>query len=263
LKSQLRQAISEGRIKKRYEAVQLRREREDVKAYAKRLAATSAEGQFVHVAWGGRSHYVAFGISGPVVTRHGEFMLIPAQVVGGRWGVHYCLIQPSLEYLRDQESILTRIDSGCMSGQLFGDLTCDCKEQLEIGLSMCARKGAGIVVSIPAHDGRGWGEYKMANQRLMHECGLNTVEAARIFYGGDDDLDQRTYEEAVIILRALGFNSKHQFRLATNSPRKVGAFTSSGMNVEVVESVVAKNINKVVQKNLNAKSREWRHSISS
>ena len=123
------------------------------------------------------------------------------------------------------------MDSGCLSGQIFGDITCDCREQFNIALRLCAEEKFGIVAHIPGHDGRGWTEFKMANQQLMDECGVDTVEAARLFYGNEDNVDQRTYTETVIILRAFGFNQKHIFNLVTNNPRKIVGLEGYGLSV--------------------------------
>jgi len=154
-----------------------------------------------------------------------------------------------------------RIDSGCLSGQLFGDTTCDCREQLEVSKKACIENESGMVINIPAHDGRGWGEFKMANQRLMDELSLDTVEAARLFYGSDTLIDQRTYTEAALIVRALGFDERYSFSFASNNPRKIGAFQALGMHVSNVRTVLPKTSNEVAKKNVQAKMQKWQHGL--
>jgi len=115
------------------------------------------------------------------------------------------------------------------------------------------------VIEIPGQDGRGWHQYKMANQYLMNELEMNTVEAARAFYKKEEYIDRRSYHECAIILRALGFNENHSFSLGTNNPSKTKAFQRFGFNLKRVETVVAKELSVYAIKNLNAKQKEWNH----
>lgn len=261
LSAHLERAIKDGRVGSRYSLKVEKKKGEGVREYATRLATDASEVQFVQSVFSGQQYYVAFGVPGPIITPAGKFMLIPAEVVGGRWGVHYFLFSPDFRTVLAQDNVFVRIDSGCISGQLFGDITCDCKEQFDISLRRCATKG-GVVINIPNHDGRGWGVLKNANQELMDAYGVDTVTAANLFYGDAGVVDQRSYTEAVIILRALGFTDNHKFCIATNNPRKVGAFNAFGMQVESVDSVVAERINPILKKNLLAKHRKWRHNFT-
>lgn len=262
LREHLEQAIANGQVRNRYQPSAPRKRRESVAAYVRRLVKNAAHPQFVQVVSGSQNNYIWFGVCGPLVTPQGVFTFVPAQIVGGKWGVHYILLHPDLETLRHKKEIMLRMDSGCISGQLFDDQTCDCREQLELSRRLCVEKGAGIIINIPNHDGRGWGEYKMANQQIMHELGVDTVRAARLFYGNDIIVDQRTYVEAVIILRALGFDSHHTFELATNNPRKIGEFTAFGMNGTTMRAVIPQKLNLMLKKNLQAKAKNWKHSLS-
>lgn len=257
----LEAAIANGAVKEIYNPPAPKKVNESQSTYLNRIVRFATKPQFVQVATNGVAKYVAFGVSGPIITEHGKFLMVPAQVVGGVWGTHYFLIYPNLQELRDSENVLIRLDSGCFSGQILGDITCDCREQLEIGMGLCVENGSGIVIHMPNHDGRGWGEFKMANQQIMDELKVDTVEAARLFYGDETAIDQRTYDEAIMILQALGFKN-HTFCLATNNPRKISAFNAAGMHIKTTKEVVAKNMNGHVKKNLKAKSKHWNHAVT-
>ncbi len=262
LENCLHDAMAAGRVLDVYQPSAPQQPSESEPEYVERVRRESQEHQFVGVQHQGQIHYVAFGVPGPIVTPYGTFAMVPAQVVGGRWGVHSVLLYPSLKTLKTMtEEIFVRIDSGCFSGMVLGDNTCDCKEQLELGKHTCVERGAGIVVEIPGHDGRGWGDYKMANQRLMADLGYDTVMAARAFYGGDECVDQRTYVECALILRALGFGEQQRFALGTNNPLKTKALMSLGFQLADSTPVVGKNLSEAVKRNLRAKGSFWRHTI--
>ncbi len=261
IEEQLNEAIESGKVKSQYVPFESKGRNETITTFATRLVEEALQYQFVHVAFNGQSHYVAFGASGPIISAVGRFNLIPASVVGGHWGVHNFLFYPSCSETLRRREIFIRLDSGCNSGQMFGDMTCDCRQQFDIALKSCIEEKCGVVIHIPAHDGRGWSLFKMANQQLMDEGGIDTVEAAKLFYGNEENIDQRGYTEAVVILRAFGFGNQHSFKLATNNPRKIGAFTGLGMNLTSTYPVIARELNKILEENLRAKSKQWGHTI--
>lgn len=258
----LYRALSIGDIRSAYRPVGAVKRGEGVEDFTQRLLVEFGKYQFVRVHFKTQEYYVAFGVSGPIITRFGKFELVSAEVVGGKWGIQYVLAFPNLSMVCKQKNIFVRVDSGCNSGMLFGDVTCDCAEQLHKAQELCVSNGSGVIISVPQHDGRGWGEYKMATQRLMNEFNIDTVTASRLFYGCEDDIDQRTYCESVLILRALGFGSKHNFNLGTNNPQKIAAFVELGFSVSEQSSVVAESISEIAKKNLVAKSQNWGHDFN-
>jgi GTP cyclohydrolase II len=261
LKEHFYAALAAGEVSNQYHFPQAKRSGETNELYIQRLVAESAKYQFVKVMFQDQSHYVAFGVPGPIITKYGTFIMIPAEVIGGKWGIHYFLGYPDLETLKKIKDIFIRLDSGCHSGMVLGDITCDCKDQLDKAQKLCIENGSGVIVHIPGHDGRGWGDYKMANQKIMNELDMDTVTAARMFYGNEDSIDQRTYSEAAIILRALGFNEQHSLHLATNNPEKIKAFEELGIPVSKSSSIIAENIHSIAYKNLQAKSKNWNHNL--
>jgi hypothetical protein len=83
--------------------------KETIKSYVTRVIMASGKYQFVKVDFNGGTKYVGFGIPDScIITEYGRFTLIPAQVVGGKWGVHYILIYPDLSKLKSLKHILIR-----------------------------------------------------------------------------------------------------------------------------------------------------------
>lgn len=126
------------------------------------------------------------------------------------------------------DKILVRIDSGCESSQKFGDITCDCKDQLMFALQEIAKAGEGVVINIPNQDGRGMGNhFKLATLSLQEQLRLTTVEAASVLTDAGP-IDKRTYAGVIAILRFLRISQKYEIGLLTNNPYKLNVFKENG-----------------------------------
>lgn len=125
--------------------------------------------------------------------------------------------------------ILLRIDSGCESGQKFGDITCDCRDQLMLAMQEIAKASEGIVINIPHQDGRGMGNpFKLATLSLQEQLRLTTVEAASVLTDAGP-IDKRTYSSGVIaIMRFLRVSHRCEIGLITNNPYKLNVFKENG-----------------------------------
>ncbi|MFH1968502.1 MAG: hypothetical protein ABIJ84_03895 [bacterium] len=198
---------------------------------------------------------VIFGVEGPIILSNGKFWSVSAEVKNGIWGKHYIIIAPNIETLIKRKQSFLRLDSGCSSGMVFGDITCDCLRQLRSAQNVALQHG-GIIIHMPSHDGRGWQDYKMANQRIMDECDVDTITAAVAFYGNRKMIDCRTYEEAVIILKALGFPAGYNFDLGTKNPKKLSALIDAGFTVSSSPLKIRKP-SEHISKNLKAKYKYW------
>jgi GTP cyclohydrolase II len=119
---------------------------------------------------------------------------------------------------------LVRIHSQCLTGDVFGSLRCDCRQQLEMALSMISAQGAGVLV-YEQQEGRGIGLMAKLQAYELQDKGLDTVEAnVKLGYAADC----REYRLPVEVLKALGVTS---LRLLSNNPDKVSALEDAGIHV--------------------------------
>ncbi len=114
----------------------------------------------------------------------------------------------------NQEDVLTRVHSSCLTGDAFGSLRCDCGLQLASALSMIEKKGLGLVIYMQ-QEGRGIGLLNKLRAYALQDDGYDTYDANVALGFGPDPRD---YEVAGEMIRALGVKSLH---LITNNPEKV------------------------------------------
>lgn len=124
----------------------------------------------------------------------------------------------------DAKPPLVRIHSQCLTGDVFGSLRCDCRQQLEMALAMIAAAGAGVLV-YEQQEGRGIGLMAKLQAYELQDQGLDTVEAnVQLGFAADE----REYGLPVAILQALGVRS---CRFLSNNPEKVAALERAGIRV--------------------------------
>jgi len=125
---------------------------------------------------------------------------------------------------------LVRIHSQCLTGDVFYSMRCDCRQQLELALSMITDAGAGVLI-YEQQEGRGIGLMAKLRAYYLQDKGLDTVEAnEKLGY----DNDYRQYTLPAEMLKQLGVS---QVRLISNNPDKVAALENAG--IKVVERVSA------------------------
>jgi GTP cyclohydrolase II len=119
---------------------------------------------------------------------------------------------------------LVRIHSQCLTGDVFGSLRCDCRQQLEMALTMIAEEGVGILI-YEQQEGRGIGLMPKLQAYELQDSGLDTVEANEKL---GFKADHREFALPAEILKALGLS---KVRLLSNNPDKVAALERAGIHV--------------------------------
>ncbi|MBC9811636.1 bifunctional 3,4-dihydroxy-2-butanone-4-phosphate synthase/GTP cyclohydrolase II [Crocinitomicaceae bacterium CZZ-1] len=129
---------------------------------------------------------------------------------------------------KEDEPVLVRVHSSCMTGDIFGSCRCDCGPQLEKAMQMIEEAGKGVIVYMN-QEGRGIGLLNKLKAYKLQEEGLDTVEA-NLQLGFKSD--QRDYGVGAQILRDLGVT---KMKLMSNNPTKRTGLVGYGL--EIVDNV--------------------------
>ncbi|MBR1546402.1 MAG: bifunctional 3,4-dihydroxy-2-butanone-4-phosphate synthase/GTP cyclohydrolase II [Prevotella sp.] len=157
-------------------------------------------------------------------TAYGHFKLIPFRQVSNGLE-HIALIKGEW---KEDEPLLVRVHSSCMTGDILGSMRCDCGEQLHKAMQAIEKEGKGVVIYMQ-QEGRGIGLMNKIAAYKLQEQGLDTVDA-NVHLGFKPD--ERDYGCGAQMLRHLGI---HKMRLLTNNPVKRVGLEAYGL--EIVENV--------------------------
>jgi len=157
-------------------------------------------------------------------TNFGDFNMKAFQQITNNQ-LHLALIKGEW---KQNEPILVRVHSSCMTGDIFNSCRCDCGPQLQASLSQIEKEGKGVLVYMN-QEGRGIGLLNKLKAYELQEKGKDTVEAnLELGFNADD----RDYGVGAQILRAIGVS---KIKLLSNNPKKrVGLM---GYGIEIIENI--------------------------
>jgi 3,4-dihydroxy 2-butanone 4-phosphate synthase/GTP cyclohydrolase II len=157
-------------------------------------------------------------------TRSGDFQLhaYKEKTTGQE---HLALVKGTWD---ENEAVLVRVHSSCLTGDIFGSCRCDCGPQLEKAMQMIESEGKGVIVYMN-QEGRGIGLINKLKAYKLQEEGMDTIEA-NIELGFKSD--ERDYGIGAQILRNLGVS---KMKLMSNNPTKRTGLVGYGL--EIVENI--------------------------
>lgn len=132
------------------------------------------------------------------------------------------------------EAPLVRVHSCCITGETFGSLRCECGPQLESAFRQIIAEGAGAIVYMSGHEGRGIGLWAKGITYLLQDMGQDTYDANRSLNLPDDSRD---FEDAATVLHHF-LREPARVRLLSNNPLKLKSLRDNGIEVASVEQIL-------------------------
>ena len=190
----------------------------------------------------------------PIEFRGQEYQL-EARAYQGDDAAHQAMVLINRGQGADTDATaLVRVHSGCVTGDIFHSLKCDCYPQLQAAMEKVVKTPNGVLIYLPYHEGRGIGLVDKIRAYALQDQGVDTVDA-NIQVGAP--IDAREYDLAAHILFDLGFT---EIRLMTNNPAKMEALRALG--VKVVERIeVVTPINKFNKRYIETKRARMAHKL--
>ncbi len=182
-------------------------------------------------------------------TKYGDFKIIPFRQLSNGLE-HVALVKGTWE---EDEPVLVRVHSSCVTGDIFGSLRCECGDQLHKAMEMVEKEGKGVIIYL-IQEGRGIGLMNKIKAYSLQEQGLDTVDA-NIQLGFSPD--ERDYGVGASILREIGVR---KMRLISNNPvKRIGL---EGYGLEIVENVgIEVGINKHNEYYMHTKKERMGHNL--
>lgn len=183
-------------------------------------------------------------------TKFGKFKIIgyEVQITGEQ---HLALVMGNI---KEEDIVLVRVHSQCLTGDLFGSMKCDCGAQLIKSLEMISKEEKGVLVYL-LQEGRGIGLFnKLKAYELQDSMGHDTVEANEKL---GFPADKRDFGIGAQILRDLNVR---KMKLLTNNPQKYVAL--SGYGLEIIERIpIEIPPNEISKKYLETKKKKLGHLL--
>lgn len=155
--------------------------------------------------------------------------------------------------IRNDDPVLVRVHSSCLTGDILGSLRCDCGDQLAQALGMIEEEGRGVVLYI-AQEGRGIGIINKLRAYELQDEGMDTVQANEAL---GFKADMRDYGLGSQVLYDLGVR---KMRLISNNPSKRAGLT--GFGLEIVETVpIITEPTEYSRRYLQTKKEKMGHSL--
>lgn len=202
---------------------------------------------------------VAYRLKTETIIERGETVEMPTE-----WGnfkaVSFRQTSNGLEHIalikgewEQDEAVMVRVHSSCITGDIFGSCRCDCGKQLHESMKLIEKEGKGAVVYLN-QEGRGIGLFNKIKAYKLQEEGLDTVEAnVKLGFAPDE----RDYGVGASIIRELGIT---KMRLLSNNPTKRAGL--EGYGISIVENLpIVIEPNKFNFKYLETKETLMGHSL--
>jgi len=154
-----------------------------------------------------------------------------------------------------QDTPLVRVHSCCITGETFGSMRCECGPQLDAAFERIVQEGAGGLVYMSSHEGRGIGLWAKGITYILQDMGRDTYDANLDLGLPTDSRDFR--DGAFVLLHFL--KSPARVRLLSNNPLKRSDLQEHGVEVVSQEALVV-GVNPYNQRYMRSK-REHGHLI--
>ena len=189
------------------------------------------------------------GVEADMPTADGHFHIIPFRQKSN--GLEHVVLYKG-EWTED-EPVLVRMHSSCMTGDIFGSQRCDCGEQLHKSMRMIEKEGKGLIVYL-SQEGRGIGLMNKIAAYKLQEQGDDTVDA-NIHLGFRPD--EREYGVGAQILREMGVG---KIRLITNNPAKRVGLSAHGIQIQDTIPIIIEP-NEINKRYLKTKQDKMGHNL--